>query len=617
MTETHASSPVVEPLSAAAAVAASIDFAELKASTAGLFWSEYRPEDGACRLWRWHEGQARRLTPEGFSARSRVYEYGGGSFCVAGEALVFVNDADQQLYRQPVAGGEPQPLTQGSYRYGGLVFAEGLVLAVEEEAAEPGDIHRLVAITLASGSRQVLAEGADFYSSPALGDHGTRLAWVEWSRPHQPWTQTRLMCAERRADGGWFMPVCLAGDGVVPESLQQPCFDERGRLHCLTDRNGFWQPWRESADGWQPLPSALADHGGAPWQLSASSWAPLSDDEYLATWFEEGSARLGICRVGGPVEDYTGSYSRFRSLACDADWLYAIAESPSAPAAIVRINRHDHRSETLAGGASPLPVEALSLPVPLRFQSGQGFAYGFFYPALGAQAPAPLVLFIHGGPTSSFYPVLDLRVQFWAQRGFSVAQLNYRGSTCYGRAFRQALHLRWGESDVEDACALVQHLGDRGMIDPGQAFIRGSSAGGYTTLCALAFADVFRAGASLYGVSDPAALARATHKFEADYLDWLIGEPSRDAERYAARTPLLHAEHIDVPVVFFQGELDKVVVPEQTRSMVAALERQGVPVEAHYYAHERHGFRQAGNLAHALEAEYRFYERVLGRSHTA
>ncbi len=259
----------------------------------------------------------------------------------------------------------------------------------------------------------------------------------------------------------------------------------------------------------------------------------------------------------------------------------------------------------------PLPAERISRPQALRYPSGDGIAHGFFYPAMNGDAQPPLLVFIHGGPTSACFPVLDPRIQYWTQRGFAVADLNYRGSSGYGRDYRQALHLRWGEIDVEDACAVVSHLAERQLIDPQRAFIRGGSAGGYTTLCALAFHNVFRAGASLYGVSDPQALARATHKFEGDYLDWLIGDPVADAERYQRRTPLLHASNIKVPVIFFQGELDVVVVPEQTRSMLDALQANGIHAEGHFYPSERHGFRTASNLAHALEEEWKFYRRVL------
>ena len=607
MNETPVSSLAAE-FSAAQAVAAGTDFAELKVSPAGLFWNEFRPADGACRIWHWHQYQAQCLTPDGFSVRSRVYEYGGGSFCVGGDGLVFVNETDQQVYTQGLDGEVPRPLTQADdCRYGDVHWHDGQVLAVEEHHG-PTVEHRLVA--LREGAREVLAEGADFYASPTLSGDGQRLAWVEWDRPAQPWTQTRLLLRERDSSGAWGPARCVAG---LDESLQQPRFDAQGRLYCLSDRNGFWQPWGEIAGHWQALPAEPADHAGAPWQLGTSTWLALGPQRYVASWFEDGFAQLGLITANQQVERFASAYTRFRSLAMDAGQLYAIAASPVSPPAVIAIDLSNHEVRVLAGGAEVLPAECISKPQAMRYASGNGIAHGFVYPAMNAKAPAPLVVFIHGGPTSACYPALDPRIQYWTQRGFAVADLNYRGSTGYGRAYRQALHLRWGESDVEDACAAVAHLAGLGLIDPSKAFIRGGSAGGYTTLCALAFHDVFRAGASLYGVSDPVALGRATHKFEGDYLDWLIGDPLQDAERYRARTPLLHAAQIKVPVIFFQGELDAVVVPEQTRLMLDALKANGIAVEGHFYAGERHGFRNAQNLAHALEEEWAFYCRVLGQ----
>ena len=599
MNETHASSPRAEPFSATQAVAAGMDFAELQLGVHGLFWNEYRPEDAACRIWHWRDGVAKCLTPNGFSVRSRVYEYGGGAFCLTPDGVVFVNEADQQLYRQTLDGA-PEVLTSGGCRYGDLHCAFGQVLAVEELR----DQHRLVAIDLADGTRHLLAEGADFYAAPVISPDGSRLAWIEWSRPHQPWTSTRLMVAERLAEGGFGAPRCVAG-ADLEESIQQPRFDAKGRLLCLTDRGGFWQPWGETSDGLQRLTCAEADHAPAPWQMGGCTWLPVGDS-FLASWTEGGFGRLAL-----DGDDFTGDYSRFRHLALDQQLIYCIAASPISPSAVIAIDRSSREVNVLAGGIAPLPAERISRPQTLRYPSGSGEAHGFFYPAMNDEAQPPLVVFIHGGPTSACYPMLDPRIQYWTQRGFAVADLNYRGSSGYGREYRQALHLSWGEVDVEDACAVVAYLARQGLIDGERAFIRGGSAGGYTTLCALAFHQVFRAGASLYGVSDPVALARATHKFEGDYLDWLIGDPQQDAERYAARTPLLHASNIRVPVIFFQGELDAVVVPQQTRDMVTALERNGIPVEAHYYAEERHGFRRAVNQAHALEQEWRFYRRVM------
>jgi dipeptidyl aminopeptidase/acylaminoacyl peptidase len=598
MTETRESSPRPEVFSAAQAVAAGTDFAELRLGAGAVFWNEFRPQDAACRLWQWCAGDKRCLTPDGFSVRSRVYEYGGGSFCVAAGALVFVNEADQQLYLQALAGGAPSALTQGDCRYGGLEYANGQVLAVEEQ----GDVHRLVSIAIADGQRQVLAEGADFYASPCMSPDGASLAWIEWDRPHQPWTETRLMC--REGDG----PArCIS----AAASQQQPRFDAAGRLGCLSDEAGFWQPWVLAAGGWAAQPAPAADHAGAPWQLGACTWLPMAEGQYLATWFEDGFARLGLRHANGTLDDYSGDFTRFRSLGIDEHHVYAIASSPSNPGAVIAIDRRSRQAQVLAGGHAPLPIDQVSYPRSLRYPSGDGQGHGFFYPAMSDERHPPLVVFIHGGPTSACYPVFDPRIQYWTQRGFAVADINYRGSSSYGRAYRQALHLRWGEIDVEDACAVVTHLAAKGWVDPQRAFIRGGSAGGYTTLCALAFHNVFRAGASLYGVSDPAALARATHKFEGDYLDWLIGDPDHDRERYQQRTPLLHAANIKVPVIFFQGELDVVVVPQQTRDMLAALQANGIQAQAHFYPEERHGFRQAANLAHALEQEWRFYLGVM------
>ncbi|MBK5004426.1 S9 family peptidase [Pseudomonas sp. S32] len=605
MNETHVSSPVAD-FTAAQAVAAGTDFAELKASDAGLFWVEFRPADGACRIWCWQHQQARCLTPDGFSVRSRVYEYGGGSFCLGGDGLVFVNERDQQVYTQALDHPKPRPLTDDSRcRYGDVLWHDGQVLAVEERHAHTVE-HRLVA--LGHGSREVLAEGADFYASPIVSPDGQRLAWVEWDRPAQPWTFTRLMCRQRAADGSWGPPQPVT---TAQASLQQPRFDHANQLYCLSDHNGFWQPWGEVEGRWQALPAEPADHAGAPWQLGASTWLPLGPTSYLATWFDAGFGQLGLRAEHGPVERFASAYTRFRSLAMDAQYLYAIAASPISPPAVIAIARDTHQVSVLAGGAEVLAAEHISLPQSFHCGRGAALAHGFFYPAAHSEGAPPLVVFIHGGPTSACYPVLDPRIQYWTQRGFAVADLNYRGSSGYGREYRQALHLRWGETDVEDACNAVEHLAAQGLIDPRKAFIRGGSAGGYTTLCALAFRDVFRAGASLYGVSDPTALARATHKFEGDYLDWLIGDPQQDAERYRQRTPLLHAAQITVPVVFFQGELDAVVVPEQTRSMLAALQANGIKAQGHFYEGERHGLRKAENLAHALEEEWRFYCEVL------
>jgi dipeptidyl aminopeptidase/acylaminoacyl peptidase len=610
MTETQNSLLGAKPLGAADVVAAGLDFAELALSEAGLFWNEYRPEEGSCRLYHWQDGQAQAVTPSGVNVRSRVYEYGGGSFCAGAEALYFVNEQDQQVYCQPLDGSAPQLISGGGYHYGGLAWHQGQVLAVEECPDTPYPIHRLVGLDVDTGERHVLAEGADFYAAATVSPDGQRLAWVEWSRPELPWTRTRLMCAQRAADGRWEAPVCIAGNRAQ-ESLQQPCFDAHGRLMCLSDRHGFWQPWTEGPEGWAMVPGPQADHAAAPWQLGASTWLPQPEGAYVATWFDNGMGKLGVADNQGSVRDYTSGYTRFRGLAADQHRLYAIAASPVLPPSVIAVDRASGKVDVLAGGEPLLPADRISQPKAFTYPSGHGEAHGFFYPAQGNPRHAPLLVFAHGGPTSACYPVLEPRIQFWCQRGFAVADLNYRGSSSFGRAYRMALQHNWGVSDVEDAGNVVGWLREQGWVGDRYAFVRGGSAGGYTTLCALAFLDIFSGGASLYGVSDPMALARETHKFEADYLDWLIGDPDKDQARYEARTPLRHADRIQVPVIFFQGELDTVVVPQQTRDMVASLEANGIEVQAHYYPEERHGFRQATNLAHALEQEWLFYTKLM------
>ncbi|NQD94169.1 S9 family peptidase, partial [Pseudomonas sp. CrR25] len=592
--------------SSAQAAAAGRDFAELRAGHGGVVWLQYDPADGRSTLWHGTAQRVRCLTPDGLSVRSRVYEYGGGAFCLTDSGLVFVGEADQQLYHQPLDAAPEQLTARPDCRFGDLRFdaLAGAVVAVEE-AREAGQVvHRLVAIALADSARRVLAEGGDFYAAPTLSADGRRLAWIEWDRPWQPWLATRLCVAERAAEGHWLPARVVAGEGN-DESLQQPAFDQQGRLLVLGDRNGYWQPWRETADGWlAPLPCAAADHAAAPWQLGNCNYLPLAGEGLLLSWFEEGFARLAERAADGVGErQLAPDYSRFRQLAADDTNFYLIAAAPAQGGVVLAIERAGGLSRVLAGGEAPLAATEVSLPQPLSFASGGGACHAFFYPPRNGacRGPAgekpPLLVFLHGGPTSASYPVFDPRIQFWTQRGFAVADLNYRGSSGYGRAYRMCLHEHWGDVEVADAGELVEHLAGRDLIDPARAFIRGASAGGYTALCALAFGRAFCGGASLYGVSDPLALRQVTHKFEADYLDWLIGDPIRDATRYAARTPLQHAEKIEAPVIFFQGGQDAVVLPAQTEAMVEALRGRGLAVDFHLYPEEGHGFRQARNQA--------------------
>ncbi len=605
--------------SAADAVAAATDYADLICDEQRVLWVEFFPGEGASAAVEWTPRGTRRLTPAGYSVRSRVYEYGGGALCLAGDSLIFVNETDQQLYRQSFDEPSCTALTfAADCRYGGLLFdpLRQRVIAVEEQHRASEVIHRLVAIDL-HGQRQVLAEGADFYNSPCLSADGCQLAWIEWQRPELPWTRSTLCRAELDSQG---LPGKVERIGS-DESLQQPLFNDRSELLCLNDRSGYWQPWRQGADRtWLVLPAPAADHAPAPWQLNPRHYLALPDGWLAVSWSEQGYGHLALRHSERPEERRLAEgYTRFRALAHNRHGLFCLAGSPECSAAVLHIALPSGEVSVLAQGPSALAPQDISRPQAICYPTGQQeIAHGFHYPPCNSRAALapgqrpPLVIFTHGGPTSACYPVLDNRIQFWTQRGFAVADLNYRGSVGFGRAYRQRLQGNWGVSDVEDVLAAIEYLAQRGLIDPGRVFIRGQSAGGFTTLNSLVRASGhFRAAASLYGVSDPLQLRVVTHKFEADYIDWLIGDPHSQPERYRQRSPLAQAAAISTPVIFFQGMRDAVVLPAQTEQMVAALEKSGVQVQYVSFDEERHGFRQPANLRQVLESELNFYRNYL------
>ena len=628
--------------SAAQAAAAGREINELKVAPQGVFWTETDPHTARTLLYCYqHSSQSTAVvTPAGFSVRSRVYEYGGASFCLTEQGVVFSNEADQQLYFQAWQGA-PQPLTQRPQcRYADVQF-DGLtqsLIAIEEEHQAQTVVHRLVSIPLNTQTQTqtqaqtsttphvitVINQGSDFYAAPRLSPDGQRLAWIEWQRPDQPWTHSRLLCAQRQADLTWSLPMYM--DGTEEEaSVQQPLFDAANRLHALNDQQGYWQLWREQSDGsLAQLDGIAADYTGAPWQLGGCNYLALeglqgglalNSEPYLISWLQDGRGHLAVYDFAQQriVQTLAADYSRLRHLALDEQFFYCIAEHAAQGRAVLAIARDSGSVQVLHQLEIGLTAADISTPCSLYFDSAGQRVHSFFYPPcnrhyrLTADERPPLLVFLHGGPTSACYPVFDARIQFWTQRGFAVADLNYRGSTGFGRAYRQHLHQQWGVAEVEDICALVQHLIAHDQVDAQRVCVRGASAGGYSALLAIAASEDFAAAASLYGVSDPQALRQVTHKFEADYLDWLLGSSDADLK---ARAPLELVTQMHTPVIFFQGGRDVVVVPEQTRVMVAALREQGVPVDYHLYPDEGHGFRQAQHLAEILELELGFYQRV-------
>jgi dipeptidyl aminopeptidase/acylaminoacyl peptidase len=606
-----------------------------------IYWLEGRPGEGgrSVLVRRAPAGGIEDLTPAPFSVRTRVHEYGGGAACVRGGMAFFSNFADQRLYRQ-TGGQSPEPLTPGADGEGaGCRYADGLVdaartrwIGVREEHRADGSVdNALVAVALdRPGPGQVLAQGHDFYASPTLSPDGARLAWLTWDHPNMPWVGTRLWLAEIAADGALMEPRLVAGGDA--ESIFQPQFSPDGILYFVSDRTGWWNLYRADPGGGAPHPICprAAEFGAPQWVFGQSTYAFLSAAQLVCTYREAGGDRIARLDIAaGQLTLIATPYTSFGQIRVTADRIVCLAGSPSTPTAIVAIDPESGAIEVLRQSAPAAAGESLhryfSAPTHLAFPTGHGLtAYANYYPPTNpdhlpaAGEKPPLVVKCHGGPTASSSSVLSLGIQYWTSRGIAVLDVDYGGSTGFSRAYRERLKGMWGVVDVEDCVNAVRHVVAEGLADGDRAVITGGSAGGYTVLAALArqdvFGDVFRGGASYYGVSDIAALARDTHKFESRYLDWLIGPYPERADLYRERSPLTHADRLSRPVIFFQGADDRVVPPNQTEMMVEALRRRGIPVGYLLFAGEAHGFRKADNIKRALDAELYFYASLIFRT---
>lgn len=498
--------------------------------------------------------------------------------------------------------------------FGGLVWdpRHRRVLAVRE----CGGRQQLVAVQESSGVRR-LHEGEDFYSAPALSASGARVAWVCWSLPDMPWVRSVLWTADVTGDGTLARARCWPAPGAG--SVQQPVFDGE-ELLVLSDHGGWWQPWRVStASGqavWACLDTAPADHASAPWQLGERHHQPLESGGWARVRYRSGVGELWLKpAVDSPEGRVATGYTDFRHLSVFDGHLYCIARSATRLDTVLAIGLAPGAVQCLAGGENPFPGSPVIAPETFLVPPSddcQEEVSGFWYPPANRSpqdSPPPLILIAHGGPTSTAWPVFNPQVQFWCHRGFAVAEVNYRGSAGFGRHFRMALAGNWGQADVEDMERAADHLAAVGRGDGKRLFIQGRSSGGYTALMAMTRSRRFRAGASLFGVSNPARLREVTHRFESGYLDWLLGAPDEFPQRWQARTPVLQAHRIERPMIFFQGGQDRVVVPEQTRAMVKALEQNGQAVEFVWYDDEGHGFRQRNNQVTMLKSLLAFYRR--------
>jgi dipeptidyl aminopeptidase/acylaminoacyl peptidase len=592
-----------------------------------VYWEEMRPSEGgrSVIVRRSADGQTADLTPAPFNARTRVHEYGGGDYTVLDGTVYFSNFSDQRLYSQS-AGAEPQAITPAvEMRYADAVVdtRRRSLVCVREDHTDAGReaVNTLVSIKLDSrdgldGGR-VIVSGNDFYSSPRLSPDGSRLAWLTWNHPHMPWDGTELWVGELNEDGSISRSERVAGR--VDESIFQPEWSPDGVLYFVSDRSGWWNLYRLSDGRSEPLCTLAAEFGQPQWAFGLSTYGFASTARIICTYIERGSSRLAsMDTLTGKLTPIETAYTDIKYLRVGPTRAVFRGGSPTSSASIVELNLATGETETLRR-SNELEIDEgyLSIAQAVEFPTEDGqTAHAFFYPPHNKEftAPegerAPLLVKSHGGPTSASSPTLSLSIQYWTSRGIAVLDVNYGGSTGYGRDYRERLRDRWGIVDVDDCVNGARYLAGLGLVDGERLMIDGGSAGGYTTLCALTFRDAFKAGASHFGVSDAEALARETHKFESRYLDGLIGPYPERADLYRARSPIHFPERLSCPVIFFQGLEDKVVPPNQAEKMVEALRERGVPVAYVAFEGEQHGFRRAENIRRALDGELYFYSRV-------
>lgn len=612
------------PITSDLIVSGTIGLSETVFDGEDIYWLEGRPAEGGryVIMRRAPDGSVSDMTPPPLNVRTRVHEYGGGSCVVAGGTAYFSNFADQQLYRQ-AQGEEPQQLTHAD----GMRYADGVLderrarlVCVREDHTESAReaVNTIASVDIRSGESQVLVSGSDFYAAPRVSPDGSRLAWLQWNHPNMPWDGCELCVGEFNEDGTLGKVERVAGG--LHESIFQPEWSPDGTLYFASDRTGWWNLYRLNRDKeTEALHEMAAEFGWPLWVFRMSSYAVASDEQLVCAYNENGNWRLAL------LNPQTKEFELIECPYTDIEYLSATrgqavfcAGSPTEPNAVVRFDLSTREFEVLRR-SSNLGIDAgyLSVPEAIEFPAVDGAtAHGFFYAPRNRDYDAPegerppLLVISHGGPTSATTTALRLGIQFWTSRGIAVLDMNYGGSTGYGRAYRERLRDNWGIVDVDDCAGGALYLAEQGRADRARLAIRGGSAGGYTTLAALTFRDVFSAGASHFGVSDAEALATDTHKFESRYLDGLIGPYPERRDLYLARSPIHFTEKLACPMILFQGLEDKVVPPSQAERMFEAVKAKGLPVAYVPFEGEQHGFRRAENIKRTLDAELYFYSKV-------
>jgi dipeptidyl aminopeptidase/acylaminoacyl peptidase len=624
------------PITAAAIASHAVPLSMPEILDGDVYWLEGKPlEGGRVTVVRYGgDGSRQELTPAPFYVRTRVHEYGGGAYVVHGSTIYFSNFADQRLYRQRI-GGTPEPITPQPEIASGVRYADftstadgRLLIGVRERhssAEGPEAINELVAMPSdGSADAQVIAEGHDFYSSPRISRDGRRLAWLNWDHPRMPWDGSELWVADLASDGTLSSHRQVAGG--PEESIFQPEWSPDGVLHFVSDRSGWWNLYRLRNGEAEALAPIAAEFGSPQWQFGMALYAFLGDGRIACIFSQDGFDHLGLLRAGEPLQVADLPYTAYgRRIRASGNTVVFVAASPTEAAAVIRLDTSTGTREVLGRSLDPSAVpgaEYISRPRAIAFptEDGKATAYAIYYPPTNPEFTGaagglpPLIVESHGGPTGMTLAQLDLGTQYWTSRGFGVVDVNYGGSSGYGRAYRNRLRGTWGIVDTDDCINAARYLATQGLVDGRRLAIRGGSAGGYTTLCALVFHDDFAAGASYYGVADCEALATDTHKFESRYLDGLIGPYPEARAVYYERSPIHFADRLSCPVILFQGLEDRVVPPSQAEEMVAALRAKDLPLAYIAFEGEQHGFRKAETIKRTLEAELYFYSRVFGFS---
>ncbi len=625
------------PITPELLVADAVGLGSIQVDGEQVFWLESRPQEKgrSAIVKQKNPGDFTDVTPSPWNVRSRVHEYGGGAFGIHQGDLWFIHQPDQQVYYLANGTTEPQALTAiPSCRFtnGAWDRARHRLIFVQEEHHDQDTINSLVAIPCDPESSPLhatipLVTGADFYSSPTLSPDGRWLAWLSWNHPQLPWDGCELWVAPCLEDGALGKAILVAGG--KSESVGQPRWLDGQTLLFISDRSGWgnlyqWKTGEPDQISALINPPLTLEFGLPHWVFGQSSYGIICSEQLICAVRHRGLGQLGLLGIREQTWEFLDlPFTEFQSLQANGQAAYFVASSPTSPSAIIELELQglsaDSTSFRVIRSASSLDLspDFFSVPQALCFPTtDQAVAYGFYYPPNNPNFVAPkeekppLIVKCHGGPTAATGTGFNLGIQFWTSRGFAFLDVNYRGSTGFGRAYQDALQGHWGIYDVADCVAGATYLVDQGWVDPKKLAMRGSSAGGYTTLAALTFTSVFQAGASYYGVSDLEALATDTHKFEARYLDGLVAPYPDGKEIYRQRSPIHHVDQLACPVIFFQGLEDKVVPPNQAERMVSALLKKGIPVAYLTFPEEAHGFRQDKTIQEAIKAELSFYAQI-------